>query len=455
MLYFMIKSYLEGKNFTATKEWAEKFGEETITKSLNRLAYLKEKGFLKESTERFSTHLNPSHIPDSLSLTKQVCFELTQQCNLACVYCCYGELYHHEGNDHLKELDVKVAFCLIDLLCKDMAQKEAGSVKKKVMIGFYGGEPLLKFDLIRDIVEYSQEKCESSDDFYFEYIMTTNGILLDRYIDFFVKHKFSLMISLDGNYENSGYRITKNKENRFDKIYGNLCFIRDKYPEYFKNHVTFNSVIHAKNSVKEVLRFYRDAFHKVPQLAEVASEPVKEEKRKEFEALYKEARGSYAEVSSVLSKDDYIQLDKTLKNIPHFFYQLLNINIKNWTEWLCDFEYEYFPSGICLPFTNKIFISADGRLHLCEHIGYGYSLGHIDLDLKEIVSDRNELAANYSGYYSQISAECATCAELIVCDTCIFQKGMKCKAVTEEEFAGKIAKNMDVLRERKEFVKYS
>lgn len=455
ILYLIIKSYLEDAGFAIAEEWIEKYGEESVRKNIGRLSFLHEHKFLEESKDDFSTDLKPSYLPDSLSEVKQVCFELTQKCNLSCVYCCYGDLYHHEGNDHAQELDLKMAFCLIDHLCKDLRKKEMGSIKKKIILGFYGGEPLLKYDLIKQIVEYSEERSKEGDDFYFEYIMTTNGILLDRYIDFFVKHKFSLMVSLDGNYENSAYRITKSKENMFNKIDGNLKLLKSKYPEYFNKHVTFNSVIHDKNSVKEVVKFYQEEYNKIPQLAEVAPDPIKEEKRKEFEAMYREVGGNYQTLRSVISKEGYIQLDKAMKNIPHFFYKLLNINIKNWTEWLCDFEYERYPTGICLPFTNKIFVSADGRLHLCEHIGYGYSFGHIDLARHTLVYEKEKVAEDYSSYYKQMSSECSQCAELIVCDTCIFQKRMKCKAVSEQEFAEKIALNMDILRERDFFVKYS
>ncbi len=52
--------------------------------------------------------------------------------------------------------------------------------------------------------------------------MTTNGILLDKYMDFLVKNTFSLAVSLDGNQENNGYRLFKNYKPSFDTVVRNI-----------------------------------------------------------------------------------------------------------------------------------------------------------------------------------------------------------------------------------------
>ena len=59
--------------------------------------------------------------------------------------------------------------------------------------------------------------------------MTTNGILLDRYFDFLVKHNFRLLVSLDGNYEASSYRVTASGRNVFHQIQKNLMLLKAKY----------------------------------------------------------------------------------------------------------------------------------------------------------------------------------------------------------------------------------
>lgn len=453
LLCLMINDFFLNGNLFIYPKWIDEFGKKLVNDNTRRFVYLRDNGYFEKKGKNLCTQVNPKDLEDSIVNSKEICFELTQKCNLNCTYCCYGELYHHEGNDHSKELNIDVAFCIIDTLCEQMNQNVNRSTKKKFIIGFYGGEPLLNFDSIKNIVEYTESR--SSDDFYFEYILTTNGILLDKYIAFFVKYNFSLTISLDGNYENSGYRLTKNGNNMFNVIFNNLTTIKSKYPEYFDKQIRFNTVIHNKNSVKEVVSFFFDIFSKIPAFSEISPIPIREDKYGEFEQIYKEAIGNYEELSTIISKEDYIQLDRMLKNVPDFFYKLLDTGVTNWTDWLCDLEYGCFPSATCLPFTNKIFVSADGRLHLCEHIGYGYSVGYVDLNKKSIVCDRNKLAEQYSKYFSQISSICSECVEVLFCKTCMFQKGMKCEAVTDADFVKKIVSNMDLLRERESFINYS
>ncbi len=79
--------------------------------------------------------------------------------------------------------------------------------------------------------------------------MTTNATLIHKHIDFLVDNKFNIMISLDGNEGNDSYRIIKkNNKNSFSKVIKNIDFIKDKYPDYFKNNISFNAVLHNQNS---------------------------------------------------------------------------------------------------------------------------------------------------------------------------------------------------------------
>ena len=80
---------------------------------------------------------------------------------------------------------------------------QVSSFKTNIWVGFYGGEPLLAFDDIRSLVEYTKEKELLLNKVKFS--MTTNGILLDKYIDFFVNNKFNILISLDGDEGNNAY----------------------------------------------------------------------------------------------------------------------------------------------------------------------------------------------------------------------------------------------------------
>ena len=75
--------------------------------------------------------------------------------------------------------------------------------------------------------------------------MTTNALLIERYADFLVENDFDLLISLDGNEVNNSYRIFHDGEYAFKNIMYNILFIKNNYPDYFKNKVNFNSVLHS------------------------------------------------------------------------------------------------------------------------------------------------------------------------------------------------------------------
>jgi sulfatase maturation enzyme AslB (radical SAM superfamily) len=95
-------------------------------------------------------------------------------------------------------------------------------LKEKCYISFYGGEPLLAFENIRETVNYIEGKNLKKD---IEYVLTTNGSLLDESIlRFFDRYKFSLRLSFDGLVQE-----VARKKGSFEQILANLRKILD-YP---------------------------------------------------------------------------------------------------------------------------------------------------------------------------------------------------------------------------------
>jgi len=113
---------------------------------------------------------------------------VTQECNLDCVYCYglggqYGSPGHMSSATGMKAVDWLVG--------------RSGDVKK-LSITFFGGEPLLNFPLIQEIVEYAGEEGRRTGK-EFEFGITTNLLLLDeKKLEFIQKHKLKPMVSFDG-----------------------------------------------------------------------------------------------------------------------------------------------------------------------------------------------------------------------------------------------------------------
>ena len=112
------------------------------------------------------------------------------RCNLHCTYC-----YEPEGAKYGPspvQMDWDTARESVDFLFKKSGQS------KEINLIFFGGEALLNFKLMRQIVAYAGEKAEAEEKII-DYSLTTNGTLLtDEIIDFFQAHRFGLTISIDG-----------------------------------------------------------------------------------------------------------------------------------------------------------------------------------------------------------------------------------------------------------------
>jgi len=134
-------------------------------------------------------------------------FYLTEKCNLNCKYCYEGE----KGTNELSFSDIK-----------KVLDREVESKSKACQISFFGGEPLLKKDLIYEVVNYA-EKLEKNNDIKFTYSITTNGTLIDReFIKLVKKKDFLVGISLDGNKEtHNKNRYTYSGEGTFDIVVDN------------------------------------------------------------------------------------------------------------------------------------------------------------------------------------------------------------------------------------------
>lgn len=114
---------------------------------------------------------------------------LTDSCNLCCTYC-RGKLLSgvaEEEQAYIPDLELpdEPAYDLDDLyrfLAKD----------SEAVLTFYGGEPLLRNDLIREVMDHAPVK---------RFMVQTNGLLLDRLGADYVNRFDTILVSLDGDEE--------------------------------------------------------------------------------------------------------------------------------------------------------------------------------------------------------------------------------------------------------------
>lgn len=197
--------------------------DEAFEKLKNRMTYEKFISIIQDMMDaQFIKGVESKNPPVKENLNKTLCsvtLMLAQKCNLRCTYC-YGESGEY-GDCGVMNLDVAIK--AIDYLAKI-------SKEKKLYVVFFGGEPLLKFDIIKEVVAYCKRK-EAEIDKKFFFSITTNGTLINEEIEkFFIDNKFAVQISIDGTKEKHDLnRYDSNHEGCYDKVIEKTANLRKKF----------------------------------------------------------------------------------------------------------------------------------------------------------------------------------------------------------------------------------
>lgn len=290
-------------------------------------------------------YINADLIRHSLCNTAQITFEVTDSCNLSCEYCAYGKLYSDYDQRENKMMPIKFATNIIDYMI-ELWESNHNSFNDNLHISFYGGEPTLNMNFIEKIVDYIKSRHIKK---HCTFNMTTNGILLDRYMDYFVANDFVLLISLDGNKDANAYRKRNDGTESFEKVISNIDKLQKQYPDYFKNKVNFNSVLHNKNSIDSIYSFIKGRYDKIPHIGDVNDIGIREEMKDHFLHIYRNSYESFA------GNDDYgmIEKDMFLKSPTYHSATLFLMNNS-------DFKYDNY--------NELLYGKKRKKLYLQEHV---------------------------------------------------------------------------------------
>jgi len=365
-------------------------------------------------------YLSADDVKYQLANAPQITFEVTDACNLKCTYCGYGQFYYDYDARENKRLSADKAIVLLEYLHQLWTSAINVSMNKNIYISFYGGEPLLNMPFIQIIVEYVKNKLPSPLR-HFTFSMTTNALLLHKYMDFLVEHNFSLLISLDGNKENTSYRIDSKGNSAFDKVISNVNLLQEKYPDYFEERVNFNAVLHNRNSVESIYRFFKDNYNKIPSIGELNNMGIRPEMQETFMNTYRNSEESLhqSEHYDAIERDMFVK-SGTYRSLSTYLLQYSDFVYKDYNELLLgkDYPKRVIPTGTCPPFSKKVYVTVNGKLLPCERIGHQFALGEItDTEVK---LDIEAIAQKYNRYYTKINKQCAVCYNKKTCIQCIY-----------------------------------
>lgn len=156
-----------------------------------------------------------SYVPPEPDHVKALCLLVTNDCNLRCTYC-----FAKGGRVDRSRMSPDVARRSLDFLFSGLGKRS------RCEVDFFGGEPLLVFDVVKDAILYGEKKAQAGGKTV-KFTLTTNGILLDdEIVRFLLDHHVSVILSADGRPEaHDGMRV-------FPDGRGTYAAVLEKYRRY-------------------------------------------------------------------------------------------------------------------------------------------------------------------------------------------------------------------------------
>jgi len=171
----------------AQSKLAGKYSPEELTEIAQALEKLVAEGTLSSADPDLAAYRPPQGL-----LVKAMCLHVAHDCNLRCRYCFAGT--GDFGGDR-GLMDAATGKRALDFLM------EASGPRQHVEVDYFGGEPLLNFPVVRELIEYGQEQARLKGKIL-KQTLTTNAVLLDQRIGEYLREKgVSLILSIDGRPE--------------------------------------------------------------------------------------------------------------------------------------------------------------------------------------------------------------------------------------------------------------
>lgn len=189
--YDIIADYKTKTKDEIINEITKKYGisADEVTECLDDIKTLEENGKLYSEDEYENLAID---FKKRNTVIKALCLHVAHSCNLNCSYCFAAQGKYH-GKDSL--MSYETGKRALDFLI------ENSGTRKNLEVDFFGGEPLLNFDVVKKLVKYARS-IEKEHNKNFRFTLTTNGVLIDDdVIDFCNKEMDNVVLSLDGRPE--------------------------------------------------------------------------------------------------------------------------------------------------------------------------------------------------------------------------------------------------------------
>lgn len=241
------------------------------------------------------------------SPVKAMCLLIALDCNLRCEYCFAGKGDYGKGRTLMTYETGKQA---IDFLIQKSANR------RNLEIDFFGGEPLMNFDVVKQIVEYGREQ-EKLHDKNIRFTITTNGTLLtDDKIDFINEQMYNVVLSVDGRpCVNDRMRKTVNGK-------GSYTYFIDKYKKLVEKrgdkewYVRGTYTKYNLDFTEDIMSLYDEGFE------QISIEPVIADSSEPYALTEADLPAIYSEYEKLADKMREIKSSGRFINFFHFMLDL-------------------------------------------------------------------------------------------------------------------------------------
>lgn len=323
---------------------------------------------------------------------------LTDNCNLRCKYCGYQDT-RYKNNNLLRSMDDNTLKNTLDFIISHSIDSY------ETTITFYGGEPLLRFDSIKFAIEYLEDK--NNKGHKYDYHITTNGTLLDlEVIDYLASKDVKCAVSLDGPvFINDRYRVYKGNNPSYADVIKNLKRIARLFPKYFEKNIEFQTVVsppYDRFILKDYFEKSQVRFINVA-IGDYFGKLLKNEYDLKLNGL--EIKDAIPLQMGDMSKDELIKNRIYISSLKKY----MNIGEK-------DIRNSIFPSGFCVPLVKRIFITAVGKIVICERIDEDNPLFQLGDVTTGYAFDKISLL--YKHVNSILAENCNKCWAFRFCNAC-------------------------------------
>ncbi|MBP5230943.1 MAG: thioether cross-link-forming SCIFF peptide maturase [Clostridia bacterium] len=211
--YDVIAMYEKADRDEIVRAMLEKYGSDPEVTASEIEEILDEVEELRKRKKLFTPDIYGGHALDLKARhtdVKALCLHVAHTCNLNCAYCFAAQGKYH-GERALMSFEVGKR--ALDFLI------EQSGKRKNLEVDFFGGEPLMNWDVCKRLVRYAHS-IEEQNGKRFRFTLTTNGMLLnDEVTDFCNREMHNVVLSLDGRKEvHDAWRKTPSGEGSYDKV---------------------------------------------------------------------------------------------------------------------------------------------------------------------------------------------------------------------------------------------